>query len=143
MSIDDILLLGRIAFVAALYLFLLFLAILLRRELGARVARADERAPGDLLIMEPFETGLEPGERIPLLALSRVGRNADNEVVLSDTFVSSEHARLSWNGRGWVLEDLGSTNGTRINGKQVRRTAAIKPGDLVEFGRVKVKLVPL
>jgi len=143
LSVDDILLLGRIAFVVALYLFVLGLAFLLRRELTARTTRVDERAPGDLLVMEPFETGLEAGERIPLLSLSRIGRNAENEVVLSDTFVSSEHARLSWNGRGWVLEDLGSTNGTRVNGKQVRRTAAVSPGDLVEFGRVKVKLVPL
>ena len=136
-------LLGRVAFVAALYLFLLVLALLLRRELQARAARADERAPGDFLMIEPFETGLEPGERIPLLALSTIGRNDENDIVLSDTFVSAEHAKVSWNGRGWVLQDLGSTNGTRVNGKPVQRAVAIAPGDVVEFGRVKAKLVQL
>lgn len=143
MSVDDALLIGRVVFVTALYLFLLLLALLLRRELKAKASRADERAPGDLLVVEPFESGLEAGERIPLLALSSIGRDSDNDIVVSDTFVSSEHARLTWNGRGWVLEDLGSTNGTRVNGKQIRRAVPIKPGDTIEFGRVKAKLVPL
>ncbi len=143
MSVDDALLLGRVLFVAALYLFLLLLALLLRHELQARAAQPGERAPGDLLVIEPFETGLEPGERLPLLALSSIGRSAENDIVLSDTFVSAEHAKLSWNGRGWVLEDLGSTNGTRVNGKQVQRAMPINIGDTVEFGRVKARLVPL
>jgi hypothetical protein len=143
LSVDDALLLGRIAFLVALYLFLALLAILLRRELRSHAARSDERAPGDLLVVEPFETDLEAGERVPLLALSHIGRDGTNDVILNDTFVSAEHAKLSWNGRGWVLEDLGSTNGTRINGKTVRRAASVKPGDTVEFGRVKLKLVPL
>lgn len=143
MSVDDALLLGRIAFLVALYLFLFLLAVLLRRELRSHTARNDERAPGDLIVVEPYETGLEPGDRIPLLAVSRIGRDGTNDVILEDTFVSAEHARLSWNGRGWVLEDLGSTNGTRINGKMVQRPAPLKPGDTIEFGRVKLKLVAL
>jgi hypothetical protein len=143
LSVDDALLLGRIAFLVALYLFLFLLAVLLRRELRSHTARNDERAPGDLIVVEPYETGLEPGDRIPLLAVSRIGRDGTNDVILEDTFVSAEHARLSWNGRGWVLEDLGSTNGTRINGKMVQRPAPLKPGDTIEFGRVKLKLVAL
>jgi hypothetical protein len=143
LSVDDLLLLGRIAFVVALYLFMAVLALLLRRELQVRSTHADERAPGDLLLVEPYETGLEPGERIPLLTVSSVGRGDDNNVVLGDSFVSVKHATLSWNGRGWVLEDLGSTNGTRVNGTQVRKPIPVKPGDVVEFGRVKTKIVPL
>ncbi len=137
------LLVGRILFLVALYLFMAVLAILLRRELQVRSSRTDERAPGDLLVVEPYETGLEPSERIPLLAVSSIGRSDDNNVILRDTFVSSRHATLSWNGRGWVLEDLGSTNGTRVNGKQVQRPVPVKAGDIIEFGRVKAKLVGL
>jgi FHA domain len=143
LSVDTILLIGRVAFICALYLFLLILGVVLWRELRATTTQAEERAPADLLVMEPAETGLETGERMSLLSLSRVGRDNDNEIVLDDTFVSSEHARLLWNGRGWVLQDLGSTNGTRHNGKPVRNSVAIKTGDTLEFGRVKVKLVPL
>ena len=143
MSIDDLLLLGRIVFVVALYAFMGVLALLLRRELQVRSSRSDERAPADLMVVEPYETGMEPGERLPLLALSSIGRNDENQIVLNDAFVSAKHATLRWNGRGWVVEDLGSTNGTRVNGEQVRRARPVKPGDVVEFGRVKAKLVAL
>ena len=143
MSVDDVLLLGRVAFVVALYLFLLALALLLRRELRVRSLSQGERAPGDLLVMEPGETGMEAGERIPLLSTTSVGRDGGNDIVLDDTFISAEHATVSWNGNGWVLSDAGSTNGTRLNGKDVRRPVAVKPGDTVEFGRIKFKLVQL
>jgi hypothetical protein len=143
MTIDDALLLGRIAFIVALYLFLLLLAFLLWRELRVRGSRATERAPADLLIMDPSATGLDPGERIPLLAQSTIGRSRENDVTLDDAVVSSQHARLTWNGRGWVLEDLNSTNGTFVNGKPVERAVAVRQGDVIELGRVKVKLVPL
>ncbi|MGI8826489.1 MAG: FHA domain-containing protein [Chloroflexota bacterium] len=143
MNVDDILLVGRVLFIVALYLFLFLLAALLRRELRQSASPSEERGPADLLLVDPAESGLDAGERIPLLALSRVGRSADNDVVLDDTFVSTEHARLVWNGRGWVVEDLKSTNGTRVNGHPVKKTTAVKPGDTIEFGRVKGKLVTL
>lgn len=143
MSVDDILLLARIAFVAAIYLFLFLLALVLRRDLVARTSLSDERAPGDLLIVEPHDTEYEPGERIPLLSQTTVGRAPDNDVVLDDEFVSTHHGRLTWKGKGWVLEDFGSTNGTQVNGHVVKKTTGVQPGDTIEFGRVKVKLVPV
>jgi hypothetical protein len=143
-SVDEILLVARVAFVAALYLFLIILALLLRRELSGRASVTDERAPGDLLVVEPHETGYEVGERIPLLASSTIGRLPGNTVVMDDNFVSGEHARLRWNGRGWVLEDLDSTNGTEVNGHEVKGAMPIKPGDVIGLGRVvKLKLVAL
>lgn len=142
MSVDDVLLLGRVLFVAALYGFLALLAVLLRRELLVPAGRAEDRAPADLLVMEPYETGYDVGERIPLLSVSSIGRNAENAVVLDDSFISGEHARLLWSGKAWVLEDLGSTNGTHINGHIVKNTASVHPGDVIELGRVKLKLVP-
>jgi hypothetical protein len=141
LSVDDVLLLGRIAFVVALYLFLILLAFLLRRELRAQSVMEGERAPADLLVMEPGESGLETGERLALLAQTSIGRDDENDIVLDDTFVSSEHATLIWNGRGWVLKDLGSTNGTRVNNKQIRNNVAVKPGDVLEFGQIRMKLV--
>lgn len=143
MSVDNAILIGRVVFIVALYLFLLVLAVVLVRELRSRGTRATERAPADLLVVEPHDTGLDPGERIPLLAQASIGRGRENDITLDDSFLSADHARLSWNGKGWVLEDLGSTNGTRINGKPVKRATAVKPGDTIEFGRVKVRLVPL
>jgi hypothetical protein len=143
-SVDEILLAARVAFVAALYLFLIILALLLRRELSKGSATTTERAPADLLVVDPHETGYEVGERIPLLANSTIGRLPENTVVMDDFFVSAEHARLQWNGKGWVLEDLDSTNGTEVNGHEVQGATPVKPGDSIDLGRVvKLKLVPL
>lgn len=143
MNVDDILLLGRILFLAALYIFLFLLALLLRRELRAGSSSREERAPGDLLVIDPARSGYDVSERIPLLTVSTLGRDEGNDVVLEDDFVSSDHARLLWNGRGWVLQDLNSTNGTYVNGKKVKKSAVVRPGDTLQFGNVKVKLVPL
>lgn len=141
MNVDGILLLGRVAFLAALYLFLLLLALLLRRELRGGTSAQDDRAPGDLLVIEPAQSGYDVSERIPLLRVSSVGRDEGNAVVLEDTFISGEHARLMWNGRGWTVQDLESTNGTYVNGKRIKKSAAVRPGDTLQFGNVKVKLV--
>jgi pSer/pThr/pTyr-binding forkhead associated (FHA) protein len=68
-----------------------------------------------------------------------VGRDDDNDVVLDDPVVSAHHARLllsfdAADGQSALLEDLASTNGTRVNGKEIRRSA-VKHGDLIQIGR--------
>lgn len=140
MNVDTVLLIGQVAFLVALYLFLTILALLLRREVR-RAAFDEERAPADLLVVDPAQSGLLPGERLPLLAVTTVGRDDDNTLVLTDSYVSGHHARMHWNGRSWVLEDLKSRNGTLINGKKIRGSRRVRVDDTIDFGHVKVKLV--
>jgi len=59
---------------------------------------------------------------------------------LFDPSVSREHAELSWNGETWIVTDVGSRNGTFVNGVGVQRKR-ISPGDTVKFGKVSLKLV--
>jgi pSer/pThr/pTyr-binding forkhead associated (FHA) protein len=63
----------------------------------------------------------------------RLGRDADNDVVLDHHSISAHHARLECDSRGWSLTDLGSTNGTRCNGKTGTRFA-LNPGDVLRLG---------
>lgn len=83
--------------------------------------------------------------RIARLALPRdvgraywVARNPGSDLRFSDPTVSRSHARLSFGPDGWVLADLGSTNGTRVNGWLVSRPQVVRPGDRVSFGRQTV-----
>ncbi|HEX2743271.1 MAG TPA: DUF1707 and FHA domain-containing protein [Streptosporangiaceae bacterium] len=65
-----------------------------------------------------------------------IGRTRDCDLCLTDLSVSRLHAELVRNGDGWLLNDLGSHNGTRLNGWLVRETVPVREGDLVEFGSV-------
>ena len=68
---------------------------------------------------------------------TRVGRQADNDIVLDDRRVSRHHAEMIDRGGRWMLRDRDSTNGTSVNGKVVKE-AVLKPGDRISFGGLEV-----
>jgi len=63
-----------------------------------------------------------------------VGRDATNEIVINDAEISRRHARLTFQGGKYVLEDLGSTNGTFVNGQRLAGPRVLKAGEVVQFG---------
>jgi hypothetical protein len=63
-----------------------------------------------------------------------IGREADCDMTLQDLTVSRWHASLQREPAGWLLSDLGSTNGTRLNGWRVNAPMLVGPGDRVSFG---------
>jgi hypothetical protein len=87
-------------------------------------------APADLL----FPVGSQ--------ARFTIGRGPDCDLVIPDITVSWQHAGLDRADQGWLLTDLGSTNGTRLNGWRVREPVPVSPGDQVTFGAVTFVLRP-
>ena len=84
-----------------------------------------------------FETGERSGDRVPVPTDGlTVGRRTDNGLVLSDASVSGRHARFVVMGGTVVLEDLGSTNGTRVEGKRID-SVRLAPGDQLRLGAVE------
>src|SRR6185295_14947355 len=83
------------------------------------------------------------GEVFQLRAGQRctIGRATTSRVVLKDEMCSREHAEVLFADHRWYLRDLGSLNGTRLNGKTVRDDAALKPEDLVELGNTRLVFV--
>jgi Protein of unknown function (DUF3662)/FHA domain len=63
-----------------------------------------------------------------------LGRSRQCDVVLDDPNVSRQHAEIRPRGGSWVLTDLGSTNGSRINGRNVERSEVVRSGDEIELG---------
>ena len=63
-----------------------------------------------------------------------IGRDEGCDMVLPDPTISRWHAGLKREASGWMLDDLGSTNGTRLNGWRVRAWVPVRDGDLVSFG---------
>jgi pSer/pThr/pTyr-binding forkhead associated (FHA) protein len=69
-----------------------------------------------------------------------MGRDVNNAIVVDDPFASTEHAILTYRGRAWYLEDLGSTNGSYVNGRPVEGVAALGFGDELQVGQVRFRL---
>jgi predicted component of type VI protein secretion system len=63
-----------------------------------------------------------------------VGRDSTNDVVINDAEISRRHARLTFQGGKYILEDLGSTNGTFVNGQRLAGPRVLKAGEVVSFG---------
>lgn len=67
-----------------------------------------------------------------------IGRSRECEIVLADSGVSRQHARVAPSGEGWTIEDLGSTNGIAVNGRPVRGPRELEPGDRIELGSTEI-----
>lgn len=82
-----------------------------------------------------MRSGPTPGVTFPLEGDQlTIGRDSSNGVTINDAEVSRRHARLNFQGGKYVLEDLGSTNGTFVNGQRLAGPVVLKPGDVVSLG---------
>jgi pSer/pThr/pTyr-binding forkhead associated (FHA) protein len=82
-----------------------------------------------------MRSGPTPGVTFPLDGDQvTIGRDSSNGVAINDAEVSRRHARLNFQGGKYVLEDLGSTNGTFVNGQRLAGPVVLKPGDVVSLG---------
>jgi len=82
-----------------------------------------------------MRTGPTPGK---VFALTKneifLGRDPHNDIVISDSEVSRKHARLVLQAAGYVLEDLGSTNGTYVDGQRLMGPHVLRPGEVIMLG---------
>ncbi|MGE5223907.1 MAG: FHA domain-containing protein [Omnitrophica WOR_2 bacterium] len=121
MNLNALLFAGKWAFIGLVYFILFVVVVAVRREMVARTARqvrVSRVAPGRLKVLNPGgDASFHPGDFIALKPETSLGAEADNDIILGDPFVSSHHALLRWDGAAWHIEDLGSTNGTMLNGR--------------------------
>lgn len=71
-----------------------------------------------------------------------IGRSPDSDFVIDDRTVSRHHATIRKESDFWILVDIGSTNGTRVNGDRIDGRAVIKPGDELGFGAATARFDP-
>jgi hypothetical protein len=136
----------RVAFIFLIYFFLYQVARVMIRELvvlgtvsGQEAQASIPSANSSLEMLEPAESTYMAGEMIPLDHYTTIGRRSSNSLQITDSFVSSNHAELVFDQGAWWLIDLGSTNGSFVNDIPVRARTRIASGDIVQFGRVKLR----
>lgn len=133
--IDLLLFAGRITLLALLYLFLFF-AI----KTGVGLAQGTRKSK-ELTVLKLIITDGPPtlvGTSLSINTALTIGRLSGNDIQVSDDLISASHARLTPVSDGAILEDLGSTNGTFLNGMAIRTPQSLRPGDRIEAGTLKM-----
>ena len=133
--IDVILLIGRLLFVALLYLFLF---AIMKTGIGlVRGQRKGEKTWTVAIEKGPRELrGVNIAVNGPVI----VGRSPGSDIVIGAEYVSSRHARFVLMGQNLFVEDLGSKNGTAVNGRPVHDPVALRNKDLVTIGDVDIRV---
>ena len=151
-AVEEALLVLKLAFLVLLYLFIWRIV---------RSAAKDVRMPQESFVLapgsvpglgeaQPIESGrlvvvkspaLDEGDELILdSAALLLGRGSRNDVNLArDEYASSNHARVEPRRDGVWLEDVGSTNGTYLNGIRLTRAKRLAPGDLVRIGETELR----
>ncbi|HEX5159504.1 MAG TPA: FHA domain-containing protein [Ktedonobacterales bacterium] len=144
MDTYTVLLVLRIALVAILYLVILRVVAVARREM-----KLVERAPasvtrgkdivGHLVVIDSGSTALRPGARLDVEPITTIGRSPTNTIVLDSTFVSTEHTRILFRDRSLWVEDMSSRNGTLVDQNRITEAVAVTPGTILQVGDVRFK----
>ncbi len=100
--------------------------------------RARHKTPAPARYVLRMVKGVPPDAVFALGTSTRVGRSRDREIFLVDPSVSRNHAVVETDAEGPVVRDLGSTNGTFVNGERVA-DRRLRPGDVVAFGNTQLR----
>lgn len=149
----------KFAFLALLWVFILFTGTVIRSDLfGRRVpaaplqaapaasepakqrrgGRRGRRTPTTLRITKGKQAGLT----MALGDALKIGRSTDCQLILDDDYVSTRHARIYRSGEGYLVEDLGSTNGTYLNNEHLASPAPFTTADTLRIGRTLLVVEP-
>ncbi|MFN8591560.1 MAG: FHA domain-containing protein [Thermomicrobiales bacterium] len=137
----------RVLFIAGIYFFLFLVLRTTVRELNlaARQMGSDDgrTARVALRVVDPGGSSLRVGAAIPVPPVALIGRDATSTLLVDDPHVSARHAELRFERGQWWLRDLGSSNGTWLNGNPVRAVMGVRAGDDLQCAGVRFHVVPL
>jgi pSer/pThr/pTyr-binding forkhead associated (FHA) protein len=133
---DVILALLRIIFLGLLYLFVWQVARAIGSHLGISVRR--KRKEGSRVLFVRSES--QQGKEFEVSDVVVMGRSDETDVVIDDPYASEFHLRLVSQENGMMLHDLGSTNGTYVNGRRVSAPTELKRGDTIQVGKTVMEI---
>lgn len=147
MEADPLAVALKFGFLAVLYIFLFAIARSALKDLrrggpaaatpdgtGVHAVRGGRVAATDAELVALSGAGLEVGERFDLFGGVTIGRGAEADVRIEDRYASGVHCRVHSRGNTYLVEDLGSTNGTFLNGEKLDGEAELRDFDEVSIG---------
>ena len=157
-DVDEALLILKVAFIVLLYLFIWRIvrsasrdfrtgsgmlpaqeSVLMRPTEAASLGLSSVKRAKLVVIKSP---ALDAGEEVPVDSMPvAIGRGGQNEIPLDgDEFASAQHARFESKRDGLWVEDIGSTNGTFVNGARVTTPRRLSKGDVVRVGQTDFRV---
>lgn len=135
----------RYFFLSLLYLFLILVVRAIYRDvavpkepaLSASLSKRKRDNPELVVLVAEGKAG----SRYPILGQMVLGRSPDNDIILDDTYASQKHARIYPRGGSIFVEDLGSTNGTYVNGRKISYPLELRVGDRIKIGKTVFEFI--
>ncbi len=153
LTTDETLLVLKLAFLVLLYGFIFLIVRTATKDLGgapqesivlgaadaAKLRAAHGLGPARFVVLAG--PGFRAGSALEVSVVTTVGRDAGSGIRLDgDEFASAQHARIDPRPDGVWVEDLGSTNGTFVNGAQITSRRLLEPGDVLRVGETELRL---
>ncbi len=121
----------KVIFLLLIYVFLWQVARSMRSHVSPNVRRPAKAAREVVVI----KSDTLAGQRFPLERPKVIGRSQDADIVIDDSYASEFHLRVGAQDGEVMLHDLGSTNGTYLNGRRVTVPTVITKGDSIQIGK--------
>jgi len=132
-----ILTLLKLIFVALLFLFVWQISRAITGHLSIGATRSTTKRSKELVLIRADE---KTGKSFKIEDVAVLGRSAQADIVIEDSYASEFHMRFVAGDEGLVLHDLGSTNGTYVNGRRVTAPQVLIKGDAVQVGKTVMEV---
>jgi hypothetical protein len=132
-----ILTLLKLIFVALLFLFVWQISRAITGHVGIGTTGASAKRSKHLVLIR---ADTDTGEEFQIDDVAVLGRSSQADIVIDDPYASEFHMRFVSGDEGIVLHDLGSTNGTYVNGRRVTAPQVLMKGDAVQVGKTVMEV---
>jgi pSer/pThr/pTyr-binding forkhead associated (FHA) protein len=134
----------RYLFIGLLFLFLVFLVRAIYRDVNVTevTGKAPRRKKKDMPHLVVVTADRNIGAKYYLVDEVRIGRSSNSNIVIDDTYASQQHARVFDSNGSFHVEDLGSTNGTYVNGRKISYPLELRQGDRIKIGKTVFEFRP-
>ena len=145
LSADSLYQIVRVGFAISLLGFLFLVVRTTMKELQEPLTSAIRSKPtmhAELVTVPgESESNVPDGLVFDIQGVATLGRSQSSRVTLDDSSVSAQHALIRPSDGTWTVEDMGSRNGTMVNGKPIAAAVALECGDSIQLGRVRLRLM--
>lgn len=143
MSDEILLLILRISASLLLFVFIGAVGYMLWRDFrhAEKLLQERMRQRGKLVIVTTSAASIyQEGQSFRLLPLTSIGRAPTNTVHINEPYISNEHALISWRNGQWWIEDMRSSNGTRLNDILITEPTVLSATDEIGLGEIRLRL---